>query len=83
MASVRAPNPPRNVADQAESRQPLSQAIEQARRDRVVTTYTGARVTPHPESSARTSRALTSYARVAESGESGNLRELLGFDAYA
>jgi hypothetical protein len=82
VAAVRAPNPPRDVVDQAERRQPLSQTIDQAGRERIVS-HADARVTPYQDGSARTSRALASYAQIAANGESGGLRELLGFDAYA
>jgi hypothetical protein len=82
VAAVRAPNPPRNPADEPERRQPLLQAIDPAAHERIVA-RAGALVTPHHEGSSLANRALASYAQIADSGDPSGLRELLGFDAYA
>jgi hypothetical protein len=82
VAAVRVSNPQRDAVGQAVVRKPPAKTIELSKEERVGT-GTGTPVMPHRDGSGRTSRALASYAKVAEIGESGRLRELLGFDAYA
>jgi len=83
VAAVRAPNRARDSADQAGRRELRPQHIDETERERLVAQTNILLDRPPHAASARASRALASYAEVAESGDPGGLRELLGFDAYA
>ena len=78
VAAVRAPSRARDSVDEPERRKQILQRIDQPELGRLAS-----RVEKHLASSARASRALASYAEVAESAERNGLRDVLGFDAYA
>ena len=82
VAAVRAPNRARDAADEPERREQPVRRIEPSERERLAAQV---ETLPdrHHDASARASRALASYAEVAEGGERSGLRDLLGFDAYA
>ncbi len=82
MAAVRAPNRARDSVDEPERQTKPLQRIEQPERERLASRMEN-RLEKHFGSSARTSRALASYAEVADGGERSGLHDLLGFDAYA
>jgi hypothetical protein len=68
--------------DEPERQTKPLQRIEQPERERLASRMEN-RLEKHFGSSARTSRALASYAEVADGGERSGLHDLLGFDAYA
>jgi hypothetical protein len=74
--------PVRDGAAERNRRAPMAQPPDSAARDHLEPSSERhlVRQTDHP---ARVSRALASYAGVANQGEQNSLRELLGFDAYA
>jgi hypothetical protein len=82
VSAVRAPNRARDSVDEPERQTKPLQRIEQPERERLASRMEN-RLEKHLGSSARTSRALASYAEVADSGERSGLHDLLGFDAYA
>ena len=82
MAAVRAPNRARDSVDEPERRKQALQRIDQPELERLASRMEN-RLEKHLGSSARASRALASYAEVADSGERSGLHDLLGFDAYA
>jgi len=82
VAAVRPPNRARDSVDEPERQTRPLQRIERPERERLASRMEN-RLEKHPGSSARTSRALASYAAVADSGERSGLHDLLGFDAYA
>jgi len=82
VAAVRAPNRTRDAADDQDRRgQPL-RSIEQSERERLVA-QAETLLDKHHGGSARVSRALASYADVADNSQRSGLHDLLGFDAYA
>ena len=82
MAAVRAPNRTRDAADEPERRRQPVQTVDQPTRERLAARL-GSPLETHAPASARASRALASYAEVADNGERSGLQDLLGFDAYA
>ena len=82
MAAVRAPNRTRDAADESERREQPVQRIGQAERERLAALVETLPDRQH-DGSTHVSRALASYAEVAEGGERSGLHDLLGFDAYA
>ena len=84
MGAVQAVRPARDAADQSEQRQarPHTLLLDEARRGRVAA-RPSAQVSPQPAHSAHSSRAIASYARVADDTDRHRLRDVLGFDGYA
>lgn len=82
VVAVRAPNRTRDAVDEPERRAQPVHRIGKSERE-----HLAARVETLPDrrddGSARVSRALASYAEIAEGGDRSGLRDLLGFDAYA
>jgi len=82
VAAVRAPNRARDAADESERREQPVRRIDPSERERLAAQVEALPDRQH-DGSTRASRALASYAEVAEGGERSGLRDLLGFDAYA
>ena len=82
VTAVRAPNRTRDAADEPERRRQAVRTIDQPARERIAARL-GNPWERHAPASAHASRALASYAAVADNGERSGLQDLLGFDAYA
>ena len=81
-AIVREANATRDSVDEREGRGPMMHIIRQSEHERP-TTRGEILASRQAGTTARVSHALASYARVANDGDQGALREMLGFDAYA
>lgn len=80
MAAVQATRPPRDAADEPLRRQMTQNpAVDRLPREGLA----GPTVAAWTAGTPQASRALAAYADVAGEGDHGDLRELLGFDAYA
>lgn len=83
VAAVRAPNRTRDAADEPDRREHTVQRIGQSERERLAARMEPLQHDRRGDGSAHVSRALASYAQVAEGSERSGLHDLLGFDAYA
>ena len=79
LSPVEAPSRVRDAADEARNQRHAPRRIDQAERERLAERLVERQ--PHP--STRSSRALASYAEVSGNAERSDLRDVLGFDAYA
>ena len=82
LAAVRAPNRTRDAVDEPARRGQQAQRIGRSEHERLAA-HAAIRQDRQHDGSARVSRALASYAEIAEGGERSSLHDLLGFDAYA
>ena len=82
MASISAARQTRDATDQP-GRSPAAQPVVDASRHARPVARAEVTVTPQRGQSAHASRALATYARVADDGERRSLRDMLGFDDYA
>lgn len=82
MGAVRESLPARDAADGGDRRSPVERRPGAADGETLARAHEH-RAVRQADYPARVSRALASYARVADAGEQNSLRELLGFDAYA
>lgn len=83
LAAVRAPSPTRDSVEDAEGKRQKPPVVTAADVEHYAA-RAEAVVHPHePSLSAHANRALASYGQVAGDTEKSDLRNLLGFDAYA
>ena len=80
--AVKAVSRSRNSADQAPDRSQPPRIVDPAEREQLVA-QVESRFYRRPDITPHSSRALASYAAVADGGERTGVRDLLGFDAYA
>ena len=81
VGAVRAPNRARDAADETDQKQ-QPRRVTQVEREEMIETA-GVLHRQDEVASRQARRALAAYADVADAPERANLRDLLGFDAYA
>ena len=82
-AVARAPDAPREAVEETRRRSTPKASATQAQRERLAARAETNTVLRQEGQTGRASRALSAYEEVARSGEKGELRALLGFDAFA
>lgn len=82
MGAVSAPKPARDATDDPARRQAAMPSIDPAGRERLAARADGL-LHRSASGTLRAHRALAVYAEIADQGDRSDLRELLGFDAYA
>ena len=82
MAAVNATRRSRDATDEPGRRPGTQRVIDESRHAELVA-RADVKVTPQRGHSAYASRALATYARVADDGERRSLSDMLGFDSYA
>lgn len=82
VGAVSAAKRARDATDDPGRRQPVTPSIDPAERERLSARADGL-VHRTASGTLRANRALAAYAEIADQGERSDLRDLLGFDAYA